>query len=187
MNQLSLCNAEDSCLFLIDIQEKLSAAMPDKVISRLRNNIQILIEAANTLKIPVIATEQYPHGLGPLETALNDKLDDSARKFEKTGFSCLKAEGLNDYLSSLNKKQVILTGIEAHICVLQTASELQQAGYEVYVVNDAVSSRKLASYDTAINRMSESGINLITTESVLFEWLKDASNPAFRDLSKLIL
>ena len=187
MTKLTLCNADDSCLFLIDIQDKLSAAMPDKVITRLRTNIQILIKAANTLSIPVIATEQYPQGLGALEKVINDKLNESARKFEKTGFSCLKAKGLKEHLYSLNKKQVILTGIEAHICVTQTASELQDAGYDVFVVNDAISSRKLASYDTAINRMSSSGINSITTESVLFEWLTDASHPAFRDLSKLII
>lgn len=182
-----LCDANNSCLIIIDIQGKLSAAIPEKVTNRLRNNTSILITAANQLNIPIIATAQYPKGLGPIEEFITTSLSDSARKFDKTCFSCLGAEGLSEYLTNLNKRQIILLGIEAHICVLQSAFELMAEGYEVFVVTDATGSRKLSSYDIALSRMNQSCVNLLTTESVLFEWLRDATHPQFKSLSKLIV
>ena len=182
-----LCDIDESCLIIIDIQEKLSSAIPDKVINRLRNNTSILLNAANQLTIPVIATAQYPKGLGPIEELITNNLSDSARQFEKTCFSCLGAEGLSKYLNDLNKRQVILVGIEAHICVLQSAIELIAEGYEVFVVPDAIGSRKLTSYEIALVRLNQASANLLTTESVLFEWLRDASHPQFKSLSKLII
>ncbi len=184
---MSLCNADDSCLLLIDIQDKLSAAVPEKVIKRLRANVSILITAANKLGIPVIATAQYPKGLGPIESFIHELLNENAAEFEKTCFSCLGADDVKDHLQASGRKQLILTGIEAHVCVLQTAFDLKQAGQQVFVVNDAIASRKLASYDTALARMAQEGINILTTESVLFEWLRDASHPDFRELSRLIV
>ena len=182
-----LCEADNSYLLLIDIQGKLSAAIPDKVISRLRTNIEILLTAANKLDVPVMATAQYPKGLGPIEDFITNRLNDQAQVYDKTCFSCLGAPGLAEDLAMSGRKQVIVTGMEAHICVLQTAFELRKTGMEVFVVNDAIASRKLSSYDTALHRMTQGGINIVTTESVLFEWLKDASHEHFRELSKLII
>ena len=186
-HQKFLCESDNSCLLLIDIQEKLSAAIPDKVINRLRSNVDILLTAANRLDIPVMATAQYPKGLGPIESFIRDGLKDNAFTYEKTCFSCLGADGLARDLERSGRNQVIVAGIEAHICVLQTAFELQQAGLEVFVVNDAIASRKLSSYDTALTRMAQGEIHIVTTESVLFEWLKDASHAHFRELSRLIV
>lgn len=182
-----LCEVDESCLIIIDIQAKLSAAIPDKVINRLRNNTSILINAANQLSVPVIATAQYPKGLGPVEEFVTNNLSDSSVKFEKTCFSCLGAEGLSEHLIRINKKQIVLVGIEAHICVLQSAFELISEEYEVFVVTDAIASRKTSSYDIALARLNQTRANLLTTESVLFEWLRDAAHPQFKSLSKLII
>ena len=172
---------------IVDVQEKLSAVMPEKVINRLKTNTDVLLTAANQLKIPVIATMQYPKGLGGIENFVKDKLNETSKCFEKTSFSSLEAEGLEDHLKELDKKQIILMGLESHICVLQTAIEFTEKGYDVFVVSDAIASRKLTSYETALIRLEQAGVWLLNTESVLFEWLRDASHPDFKALSKLIL
>ncbi len=182
----SLCDINDSCLVIIDVQEKLTAAIPGKVINRLRKNTDILISAGNALDIPIVTTAQYPKGLGPIESFITNKLTDSSVNFEKTRFSCLGANGFKKHLTELNRKQVILTGIEAHICVFQSAIELAEEGFEVYVVIDAIASREFTSYESALVRLKQAGIGLLNTESVLFEWLRDASHPQFKTLSKLI-
>lgn len=187
MNSNNLCDIDDSCLMVVDIQERLTAAIPDKVSSRLTTNTLILLDAANRLEIPVITTAQYPKGLGPVEAQIKDRLPDASVHYEKTSFSCLGADGLKQHLAAINKKQIILAGIEAHICVLQSALDLSANNYDVFVVTDAIAARKLTSYDVAIVRLNKAGINIVNTESVLFEWLRDAAHPAFKPLSKLIL
>ena len=182
-----LCNVENSCLMIVDIQEKLSAVMPEKVINRLKSNADVLLTAADRLNIPVIVTMQYPKGLGDVENFVKDKLNEKSKCFEKTSFSCLGAEGLPEHLEKLNKKQIIMIGLESHICVLQSAIELTEKGYDVFVVSDAIASRKLTSYETSLTRLEQANIWLLNTESVLFEWLRNASHPEFKSLSKLIL
>jgi nicotinamidase-related amidase len=182
-----LCDVNTSCLMIVDIQEKLSAVMPEKVINRLKINTNILLTAANQLNVPVIATMQYPKGLGGIESFVKDKLNETSKCFEKTSFSGLEAEGLLEHLDKLNKKQIILIGLESHICVLQTALEFIEKGYDVFVVSDAIASRKLTSYETALTRLEQSDVWLLNTESVLFEWLRDAAHAEFKSLSKLIL
>jgi len=186
-NTTLLCDADNSCLIIIDIQAKLTAAIPEKVISRLRKNTGILLTAANQLNVPVITTAQYPKGLGPIEAFITNKLTDSAKHYDKTCFSCLGAEQLPEHLKKINRKQIILTGIEAHICVLQSAIEFLNEGYEVFVVPDAIASRKATSYQTTLLRLNQAGCSLLNTESVLFEWLRDASHAEFKTLSKLIV
>ena len=182
-----LCDVDNSCLIIIDVQAKLTSAMPEKVIARLRKNTGVLINAADQLNVPIITTAQYPKGLGPIEDFITSKLTDSSNNFEKTRFSCLGADQLPEHLNRINKKQIILTGIEAHICVLQSAIELMAAKYDVFIVTDAIASRKSTCYETALLRLNQSGCLLLNTESVLFEWLRDASHPQFKSLSKLIL
>jgi len=182
-----LCNVENSCLMIVDIQEKLSAVMPEKVINRLKSNADVLLTAADRLNVPVIVTMQYPKGLGDVENFVKDKLNEKSKCFEKTSFSCLGAEGLPEHLKKLNKKQIIMIGLESHICVLQSAIELTEKGYDVFVVSDAIASRKLTSYETSLTRLEQANIWLLNTESVLFEWLRNASHPEFKSLSKLIL
>lgn len=182
-----LCDAANSCLLIIDIQEKLTAAMPQKVTRRIISNTGILLQAAGRLEVPVITTAQYPQGLGAIEQAVLDKTPAATRHFEKTRFSCLGVAGFSDSLTRLGKKQIILMGIEAHICILQSAFELSAAGYHVFTVIDGIASRKAADYESAITRMDRAGIHIVNTESVLFEWLADAAHPDFKALSKLIL
>ena len=182
-----LCDAANGCLIIIDIQEKLTMAMPPKVTKRVIGNTGILLKAAARLNVPVITTAQYPQGLGAIEQAVLDNLPAATRHFEKTRFSCLGIADFSDSLARLDKKQIILMGIEAHICVLQSAFDLSAAGYEVFAVIDGIASRKVADYESAIMRMDRAGIHIVNTESVLFEWLGDAAHPDFKLLSKLIL
>ena len=182
----ALCHADESLLLIVDVQAKLTAAMPDKVVSRLRRNAGMLLKIANLLDIPVIATEQYPKGLGKLEESLTSQLPQGSSLYEKTGFSCLEAAGLGERLADTGRKQIILTGVEAHICVLQSSLELDTLGYEVFVVGDAVCSRNRENYENALQRLRHAGINVSDTESVLFEWVRDSKHEHFKTVSSLI-
>ncbi len=181
-----LCNADNSCLVIIDIQTRLTAAMPIKVLARLKRNINILLQGADKLSIPVLTTEQYPKGLGPTEPEIVDLLPEHALKFEKTCFSCTGAEQFLQQLEKTGRKQVIIVGIEAHVCVLQTAIQLIDEGYQVFVAADGICSRHRDNYEVSLKRMSNANIVICNTESVLFEWLRDSSHEHFKGLSRLI-
>jgi len=181
-----LCQASRSQLFIIDVQERLAATMDDEVLAALVRNTNILLEAATALDVPVLRSEQYPKGLGPTLPAIRDKLPPGQQAQEKTCFSACGAAGMTEILNTADRPQVILTGMETHICVLQTALELQQGGSQVFVVQDAVCSRRKANHKNALARMRQAGVFISNTESVLFEWLQDASHPQFKTLSKLI-
>ena len=171
---------------MIDIQTSLTAAMPGKVLDRLKRNTILLINTAGLLSIPVLATQQYPQGLGPIEPQINEVLPPDSLHFEKTSFSCIAAGNFMQELKKLGKKQVIVTGIEAHVCVLQTAIDLNNSGHDVFVVIDAISSRHRENYENAIQRLQQAGITTCNTESVIFEWLKDASHEHFKTISAMI-
>lgn len=181
-----LCSAEHSQLLIIDIQERLASAMPDKVLDKITHNTGVLIRAARELNIPVIRSEQYPKGLGDTVKAIARELDDKVTRIEKTCFSCFGADGFTELLHAQQKSQIIICGIESHICVLQTALQLHQQGYEVYVVEDGVCSRHKQHHKNALARLRQHGVIISNVESVLFEWLRDASHPAFKTLAKLI-
>ncbi len=182
-----LVNAQASTLLLVDLQDRLFAAMPNGVRDRVIGQVNILLKVANTLGIPVIATEQYPSGLGKTASAIKKHLLESADIVEKTNFSCVKVDAFNQALEKTQKKQVILTGMETHICVLQTALELQEKGYQVFVVEDAVSSRAKANQYNAIQRLRQAGVTITNVESILFEWIGDAKHPDFKALASLII
>lgn len=181
-----LCNANNSCLLVIDIQTRLTAAIPLKVLARLKRNINILLQSANMLSIPVLATEQYPKGLGPTEPEIVKLLPVNVLKFEKTCFSCTGAENFLQQLKETGRKQIILVGIEAHVCVLQTAIQLIAEGYQVFVAADGVCSRHRENYEASLKRMSRANVVICNAESVLFEWLRDAKHEHFKELSSLI-
>ncbi len=162
---------------MIDIQERLAAVMPDR--EPVLRAASILLEAAGRLEIPVLLTEQYPKGLGPTAPDIAAKLPQNATRVEKTTFSACGA-------LPLERPQVVIAGMEAHVCVLQTALELAAAGREVFVAADAVCSRAQSNYANALDRMKSAGVIVTNTESVVFEWLRDAANEHFRALSKLI-
>ena len=130
-------------LILVDIHGKLSAVMPEAEVKLMTENTGSLLEANALLNIPVLLTEQYPKGLGATDMSITKKLPEATQVFEKkTGFSCCAETGFCDVLESSGRKQIILAGLEAHFCVSQTALELLHNGYRVYVVEDAICSRK---------------------------------------------
>lgn len=184
-NQM-LCHADQSCLLVIDIQGKLASVMPQKVVNRLKKNSTTLIRAADTFGIPVFTTLQYPKGLGPLEQEISDVLPAESRQFVKTCFSCADADNFITELKSTDRNQVILAGMEAHVCVLQTALDLLDEELDVFVVGDAICSRQRENYENALERLRQNGVITTNTESVLFEWLRDAGNEHFKTISALI-
>lgn len=179
-----LLNRNDSCLIVVDIQERLAPAMHDGGAEAIRNT-GILMQAAKRLGVPTLVSEQYPHGLGSTVAALAELMpaDGACEKLE---FACPNNDGFAARLKSLNKKQAVITGMEAHICVLQTAVKLAEQGIQVFVAADAVASRKKSSMDHALTRISEAGGSIITTEMAVFEWLEKAGSDDFKVLSKLI-
>ncbi|NOZ55124.1 MAG: isochorismatase family protein [Gammaproteobacteria bacterium] len=179
-----LCSAPNSHLVVIDVQTRLTNAMLDA--ASLVNHCSILLRSATTLNITTTITEQYPKGLGTTDTLLQQVFPAGITAIEKTCFSCCGARQFTQRLAETGKKQIILTGIEAHVCVLQTAMDLIQQGQQVFVVADAVDSRTANNKNIALSRMQQAGAIITNTESVLFEWLKDAKHEHFKTLSALI-
>jgi nicotinamidase-related amidase len=183
---LPLCFAHFSQLLIIDAQARLAAAMRKDDLAVTVANITRLMDAARALDIPIIATEQYPQGLGHIVEPIQDHLPEDVVPTEKTNFSCCNAFGFErNVMREPQRKQVVLVGMEAHICILQTASGLQRWGFQVFVAADAVCSRHSVNRDNALERMRLCGIHVTNTESVAFEWLGDSSNEKFREVSKL--
>ena len=175
---------DDAQLVVVDVQEKLCRAMEPKVLEQLTGNISILLDAAAELGLPAIATEQYVKGLGATLPALREKL--AAPSLEKMTFSCCGGEGFLDTMARSGRRQIILTGMETHVCVLQTVIELRDAGFEVHLVKDAVMSRSKQNWLTAIEAMTLTGAVPTCTESAMFQLLKVAGTEEFRKLSKLV-
>lgn len=180
------CNQATSQLVVIDIQERLGAAMPEKVLARVMRNVTLLMMAADRLGIPVTVSEQYPKGLGATDARIAAAIPPSARRFEKTCFSCADAEGFAAVIGDTRRRQVILAGMESHVCVLQTAMDLLAAGIQPFVVEDAVCSRKLENYENALQRLKGAGAVIATAESIVFEWLRDARHEHFKALSAMV-
>lgn len=183
---MMLCRREDSALLIVDVQTRLAGAMPTAARTTVLRNAGILIDAAKALGIPILQTEQYPRGLGPSEPALAERLEGAATCLEKTAFSCCGAEGFDAAACADGRTQWIVCGMEAHVCVLQTALELHARGLQVFVVEDGICSRTEANRDNASARLRQAGVIVTNTESVLFEWLRDAADPQFKALSALI-
>ncbi|MEX2202293.1 MAG: hydrolase [Dongiaceae bacterium] len=172
-----------SFLLMVDVQERLLPAMADA--GSVQANGAILLKAATRLDVPILASEQYPKGLGSTVPALRGLVPPGAI-LSKTAFSCVGDPALRARIAGFGRPQVVICGIETHVCVLQTALDLAAEGYRCFVVRDACSSRRQASIDAAVSRLQLAGIAIVTTEMVLFEWLHDAAAPEFREVSALI-
>jgi nicotinamidase-related amidase len=172
-------------LVVVDVQERLFNAMDAERRDDMVANVKILLAAAQRLGVPVLVTEQYPRGLGRTLPEVKTLLGDTPA-FEKTAFSCAGAEGFLDRLRALGADQVLLTGIEAHVCVLLTALDLLERGFRVSIVGDAVCSRRPASLETGLAQARQAGAVVTSTETVVFQLLGSADNEAFRELSKLL-
>lgn len=179
-----LLKKEDSILLLVDVQEKLTPAVLDAQAFIAR--CEWLLKLAKKMDVPILVSEQYSKGLGatiePLRSHTNPQ-----DAVEKTHFSCMGEPNYTVRLKNYNKKQLILIGIEAHVCVLQTAIEMKEAGFDVFVVVDAVSSRHSLDLKFGLKRMKQEGIHLVTSEMVFFEWVRKAGTPEFKALSKEFL
>lgn len=177
-------NVASSQFVLVDVQERLAAVMPPDAMQDVIKNCGILVQSARLLNVPLIVTEQYPKGLGhtvPELAALLPRL----QPVEKTTFSCLHEPKFKRQLTS-DHSQVILAGMETHICIVQTALDLRALGKQVLIVEDAVVSRHPANKANALARLRDAGCVITNTESVVFEWLGIAEGETFKAISKLI-
>ena len=178
-----MLSVDNSVLLVIDVQEKLFRAIHQK--EQLLDNLQRLIKGIKVLEIPILLTEQYPQGLGTTIPEIAQLLPDS-KPLPKVNFSCCGDAAFLQAFKKLNRKQVLIAGIESHVCVYQTAADLLTAGYEVYVVRDGVSSRTEQNIDIGLKMMAQLGAKITSTETALFELLKVAKGDKFKAISKIV-
>ena len=177
-----LLHRSSSRLLLVDVQEKLIATLEESTQAKLLEACRFLSEGARIMGIPVIATEQYPQGLGPTVSSL---IEFTNSRPEKKRFSAVECTGLPAATDD-DRFQVVVAGLETHVCVLQTVLDLLASGYQTYVAIDAVAGRRSNDHDVALQRMANSGAVITTAESVLFEWCESAESPEFKPLSSLV-
>ncbi len=178
-----MLNTTNSMVLMIDVQEKLVNATGADVEAQ---NAAKMIAAANILGLPVLVSEQYPKGLGSTVANVSENFSENTKVVEKSAFSILKEENALETVKSYGKKQVILFGIETHICVLQTALELIKNGFEVYLIKNASKSRQEFEHLSGIDVMKSAGVNVVTLEITLFELLETSKNPSFKQVQALI-
>jgi len=174
-----------SALLVIDLQESYRGKLhaEERVIAA----SQRMLEAAGILGIPVIVTEQYPKGLGRTREEIAAKLPAASARFEKTTFSALGAPGLREHLDSLGCDQIVVAGIETHVCVNQTVHELLAAGRSVHALRDAITARFPLEDELGFAKLIGSGAVPSTSEGALFEWLRDARAPEFKAVHRLVV
>ncbi|NLS92359.1 MAG: hydrolase [Planctomycetaceae bacterium] len=176
-----LMSIGETALLVVDVQEKLVPAIADH--RRVVFNTRRLIDGAKILGIPVVATEQYPKGLGPTVPELAERLGPIP---DKLTFSCSGCPEVFQELQNQGIHKILVAGIETHVCVQQTVLDLLGDGWRVYLAVDAVGSRNPLDRDTALRRMDSSGAVLTTTEAALFEWCQVAGTPQFKEISRLV-
>jgi nicotinamidase-related amidase len=176
-----LMASSDTGLLVVDVQQKLVKLIDGY--ERIVWNIGRLNDGARLLDLPVLATEQYPQGLGPTTPELAGKLD---RVFDKTAFSCGGCAALCQELQTLGRKKWLVCGIEAHVCIQQTVLDLLAEGFRIYIAADAVGSRAAIDYQIALRRMESCGATLTTVEAALFEWCQDSKRAEFKQISQMV-
>lgn len=181
---MTLLHAGTSQLVIVDIQERLAPAIPNAD-AALKSTL-LMVAAARRLGVPVSVTEQYPKGLGHSVAPLREALGNDAAFFEKMHFSAMKDAAFAAHVARLKRNSVIVCGMEAHVCVLQTALDASAAGYDVSLAVDAVGSRAPLSVEIALRRMEREGIRLVTSEMVAFEWLDRAGTDDFKAIAPLL-
>lgn len=182
-----MLSIKNSALVIIDIQEKLVLA--SKYGDDVAEIASKLAKATNILNIATIITEQYPKGLGGTVIEVQNALSQNSSKFEKTSFSALLEEEFANKIKELKNsgiKQIVICGIETHICVLQTALELMNEGFDVHIVKDACASRNKKEYKTGLELLKQYGAKITCAEIVLFEWLRSSKHPNFKEIQQLI-
>lgn len=182
MGNIGLLNRTETVLLIIDLQARLMPVIADA--AQVFSQVNRLIAGAEILQVPTIITEQYPQGLG--HTATEVLLPSQPLIIEKISFSCLLSDTIHDKLRTYQAKSLVLAGVEAHICVLKTALDALDNGYEVHIVADAVSSRRLFDKEIALARLRQAGAYIATTEMILFQLMNEAGTAEFKQISKLI-
>ncbi len=178
-----MLQADHTALVIVDVQGKLAQLMADR--ETLFSNLQRMVQGALTLELPILWVEQLPDKLGPTIPEVAALLPDH-QPIAKSSFSCARNEVFKAALAQSGRKQVLLVGMEAHVCVYQSALDLVQAGYEVEVIEDAVGSRIASNKSVGLRKMLASGVGLSSTEMALFELLGDAGHPAFRAIQAIV-
>lgn len=173
-----------SCCIIVDVQERLCPVVDDPRL--VIYNCSRLLRGAAHLEVPTIVTEQYSKGIGPTMADLRAYYD-TTQTIEKITFACTGEPTFMDRLTALERPQVVVAGIEAHVCVQQTCLGLKAKGFDVFVVEDACSSRRRRDQDTAMQRMMAAGIQVVSTEMVLFEWLERGDDPQFKTILNQLL
>ena len=181
--KIPMLYSENSVLCVIDIQQRLLPHIDGN--EHVVKNSNILIQSAKLLEIPILLTEQYPKGLGPTVPEIQSACD-GIKTIEKTVFGCYDCEGFQQAFESLNRSNLVLCGIETHVCVLQTALAAMKDCVEVAIVADAVGSRAQKNHEFGLQRARQHGADIASTEMVVLEWLRDAAHPKFKEISGLI-
>lgn len=180
----AILTVEKAVVVVIDIQEKLIAAMPEKVVRQIERSVSIIAEGAKVLDVPVFFTEQYPQGLGATLPSLVRLRN--APAVAKTTFSCLGCDEFRSLIEESGRRQVILTGMETHICVYQTALALLDEGYQVWVPQECVCSRSKNNWKNGLTLLRDAGATVTNVETVLFQMLGKAGGDAFKTISRLV-
>ncbi|MSQ93734.1 MAG: isochorismatase family protein [Gemmataceae bacterium] len=171
----------ESAVLVVDVQEKLMAKIAGA--DALVRNSAFLLDAAKILEVDIVATEQYPKGLGPTVAALAQRVPSRP---EKLGFSCCAVPHLAESFRARGRTKIVLVGIESHVCVLNTALDLLAASFQVYLAVDALASRYAIDHETALRRLEKAGAILTTVETCAFEWMGGSNHPAFKQVSALV-
>ncbi len=177
-------DSDQSMLLVVDVQGKLIPPLPPKIYRQTLQSIDFLIKAARQLQVPVVATEQYPQGLGPTVPELAEACRDKV--MAKVSFGCCGEPAFLEHLQQLGRRQVIVTGMEAHVCVFQTVLGLLAAGYRVHLVRDAVISRGKVDYLNSLELARQAGAVVTTAETAVYQWLRTATAPGFKAISALV-
>jgi nicotinamidase-related amidase len=177
-------DADKAVLLVIDIQERLVPAMPEKVYRRLRDTAALLVDVAGLLGIPVVTTEQYPKGIGHTVSELSAACNEIV--IEKVCFGCCGEPTFLEALKATGRTQVLITGMEAHVCVYQTVLGLLEDGYYVHLIRDAICSRNKTDYLAGVANAGQAGAVVTTAETVMFQMLQKSTHEQFRAVSKLV-
>ena len=181
-----LLHREGALLLIVDVQERLAKVMPPEAMAQVEKNAIVLMQAAQKLGLPVIVSEQYPKGLGPTLPSIRAAMAAESSPVEKLEFSCGASKEIARQIFKSNRRQVIVAGMESHVCVFQTVRDLQLGGYQAFVPQDAVVSRADANKQVGLKLMEKAGATITSTETIIFDLLGVAGTPEFKELSRLI-
>ncbi len=186
MSNLNILETDLAVLVVIDVQEKMLTAISTSPHDAILDKLRRLIEAAKILDIPIIYTEQYPKGIGRTDARVKGWLPSGLEPIEKTTCSCWRDEAFRNALQETRREHVILAGLESHVCVQQTALDLLRVDYATFLPIDAVGSRFAIDMNTAVERMRRAGVEVSTTEALIFDLIERCDHPKFKDILGLV-